>query len=195
MFHVCVFSVMQSCKVDERHDYSWPPSKPTSDERRAAKSSAHSSSSSSSHRSQETDFQRSSTATAVRRCVYLRAVGTAVFMWCIYTVYITYACVCVRESRHLEGHDEVSEMKLGLQVQLDGHILHTCKKKKQTQPNRKLTITVLPVVKIQNTPSALTFSQHTVRRSALIVSAAESAWSQTTPSSSSGLCSTKIIVS
>lgn len=33
-------------------------------------------------------------------------------------------CVCVWEN--LEGHDKVCEVKLGLQVQLDGHILHTC---------------------------------------------------------------------
>lgn len=34
-----------------------------------------------------------------------------------------------RERRHLEGHDKVCEVKLGLQVQLDGHVLHTCRKK------------------------------------------------------------------
>lgn len=38
-------------------------------------------------------------------------------------------CVCVRENRHLEGHDKVCEVKLGLQVQLDRHVLHTWKTK------------------------------------------------------------------
>lgn len=38
----------------------------------------------------------------------------------------------VRENRHLEGHDKVCEMKLGLQVQLDGHILHTCEIQKES---------------------------------------------------------------
>lgn len=48
-------------------------------------------------------------------------------------------CVCVSQNRHLKGHDKVCEMKLGLQVQLDGHVLHTCGHKE----NRKLTISSL----------------------------------------------------
>lgn len=31
--------------------------------------------------------------------------------------------------RHLEGHDQMREVKLGLQVQLDGNVLHACKQK------------------------------------------------------------------
>lgn len=30
-------------------------------------------------------------------------------------------------SPHLEGHDQMCEVKLGLQVQLDGNVLHACK--------------------------------------------------------------------
>lgn len=40
-------------------------------------------------------------------------------------------CVCVCENRHLERHDEVCEMKLGLEVQLDGHILHACRREER----------------------------------------------------------------
>lgn len=43
------------------------------------------------------------------------------------SICMIHVCVCERENRHLEGHDKVREMKLGLQVQLDGHILHTCR--------------------------------------------------------------------
>lgn len=32
---------------------------------------------------------------------------------------------------YLEGHDEMSEMKLSLQVQLDCHILQTCKSREK----------------------------------------------------------------
>lgn len=46
---------------------------------------------------------------------------------------------CVRENRHLEGHDKVCEMKLSLQVELDGHILHTCRKKKKKKGKRSRT--------------------------------------------------------
>lgn len=29
-------------------------------------------------------------------------------------------------STHLEGHDQMCKVKLGLQVQLDGNVLHAC---------------------------------------------------------------------
>lgn len=43
----------------------------------------------------------------------------------------------MEEWTHLEGHDEVSEMKLSLQVQLDGDILHTCRAKRVKQIKNK----------------------------------------------------------
>lgn len=116
-----VFGLWRRAAELMRGSSSWPPSKPSNHERRAAffylPSPSSSSSSPSSHRSQETDFQCFPT-TAVQHCVFLPALGMAAVVWCV--------CVCVRETRHLEGHDKVCEMKLRLQVKLDDHVLHTC---------------------------------------------------------------------
>lgn len=72
------------------------------------------------------------------RAVFI--LGTAVFM--------QYVSVCERVNRHLEGHDEVCEVKLSLQVKLDGRILHTCQKNQTNKPqsHRKLTILFLDCV-------------------------------------------------
>lgn len=49
---------------------------------------------------------------------------------------------------YLEGHDEMCEVKLCLEVQLDGHILHTCR-----QQNRFTNISELHMPEAQYTPS------------------------------------------
>ena len=65
----------------------------------------------------------------------------------IYVCLYVCVCVCVRvgENRHLEGHDKVCEVKLGLQVQLDRHVLHTWKTKKTptTQEINYLNLSLL----------------------------------------------------
>lgn len=83
------------------------------------------------------DFPHSST-TAGQCCVYLPVMSMRAFIWYMSCNRLC-VCVCVRKSRHLEGHDKVCEMKLGLQVQLDGHVLHTCSGK-QIHTYRKWTI-------------------------------------------------------
>lgn len=70
--------------------------------------------------------------------------------------------VCERENRHLEGHDKMCEMKLGLQVQLDGHILHTCRYKGNNRTgNEKMKPLLLIRIhrkKINKVPSYLRLS-------------------------------------
>lgn len=72
-----------------------------------------------------------------------------------------YVCVCVRENRHLEGHDKVCEVKLGLQVQLDRHVLHTWKTKRTPTTQEINNEILLRVLKLSTHRRRFSFS-HTL---------------------------------
>lgn len=72
-----------------------------------------------------------------------------------------FVCVCVRENRHLEGHDKVCEVKLGLQVQLDRHVLHTWKTKTTPTTQEINNEILLRVLKLSTHRRRFSFS-HTL---------------------------------